>query len=172
MATILAYTSPALGHLLPISALLSELSRRGHTVHVRTLSTGLAIGQRLGFTADAIDSRIERIELDDWKGTNPVASLKLLVAAFGRRAVHEVTDLAEAVARTQPDALLVDLNCWGAQSAADAGPIPWAGFSPYTPPLRSPGVPPFGLGLRPMSGAVAGCAMPPCGQLWWAVSKR
>ena len=59
MATILAYTSPALGHLLPISALLSELSRRGHTVHVRTLSTGVEIGQRLGFTTDAIDPRIE-----------------------------------------------------------------------------------------------------------------
>jgi MGT family glycosyltransferase len=154
MATILAYTSPALGHLLPISALLSELSRRGHTVHVRTLSTGVEIGQRLGFTTDAIDPRIERIELDDWKATNPVASLKLSVAVFGRRAVHEVTDLAETVARAHPDALLVDVNCWGAQSAADAGPIPWACFSPYTPPLRSPGVPPFGLGLRPMSGAV------------------
>jgi MGT family glycosyltransferase len=154
MATILAYTSPALGHLLPISALLSELSRRGHTVHVRTLSTGVEIGQRLGFTTDAIDPRIERIELDDWKATNPVAALNLSVAVFGRRAVHEVTDLAETVARAHPDALLVDVNCWGAQSAADAGPIPWACFSPYTPPLRSPGVPPFGLGLRPMSGAV------------------
>ena len=71
MATILAYTSPALGHLLPISALLTELSRRGHTVHVRTLSTGVEIGQRLGFTADAIDPRIEAIEQDDWKATNP-----------------------------------------------------------------------------------------------------
>ena len=80
---------------MPISALLSELSRRGHTVHLRTLSTGVEIGQRLGLTTDAIDPRIERIELDDWKATNPVAALKLSVAVFGRRAVHEVTDLAE-----------------------------------------------------------------------------
>src|SRR6201988_4677165 len=154
MATILAYTSPALGHLLPISALLSELARPGHTVHVRTLSTGVEISQRLGFTTDAIDPRIERIELDDWKATNPVASLKLSVAVFGRRAVHEVTDLAETVVRAQPDALLVDVNCWGAQSAADAGDIPWACFSPYTPPLRSHGVPPFGLGLGPLPGVL------------------
>lgn len=152
MATILAYTSPALGHLLPMSALLLELSRRGHSVHVRTLSTGVEISQRLGFTTDSIDQQIERIELDDWKATNPVASLKLSVSVFGRRAVHEVADLAETVARANPDALLVDVNCWGAQSAADAGAIPWACFSPYTPPLRSPGVPPFGLGLRPISG--------------------
>jgi hypothetical protein len=63
MATILAYTSPALGHLLPISALLSELATRGHTIHVRTLSTGAEVGQRLGFHTDAIDPRIEQIEL-------------------------------------------------------------------------------------------------------------
>ena len=154
MATILAYTSPALGHLLPISALLTELSRRGHTVHVRTLSTGVEIGQRLGFTADAIDPRIEAIEQDDWKATNPVAALKLSVEVFTRRATYEVADLADAVARLRPEALLVDVNCWGALSAAEAGGIPWACFSPYTPPLRSPGVPPFGLGLRPLPGVL------------------
>jgi MGT family glycosyltransferase len=154
MATILAYTSPALGHLLPISALMSELCRRGHTVHVRTLSNGVEIAQRLGFTADAIDSRIEGIQQDDWKATNPRAALKLSVAVFGRRAVHEVADLADAAARVQPDALLVDVNCWGALSAAEAGGIPWACLSPYTPPLRSPGVPPFGLGLRPLPGVL------------------
>jgi len=152
MATILAYTSPALGHLLPISALLLELSRRGHAVHVRTLSTGVEIGQRFAFSTDAIDPRIERIELDDWKATNPIAALKLSVAVFARRAVHEVDDLAEAVGQVHPDALLVDVNCWGALSAAEARLIPWACFSPYTPPLRAPGVPPFGLGLRPLSG--------------------
>ena len=152
MATILAYTSPALGHLLPISALLSELTTRGHTVDLRTLSTGVDVGQRLGFHTDAIDPRIEKIELDDWKATNPLAALKLSVAAFGRRAVHEVADLADAVARVMSDALLVDVNSWGALSAADAGDIPWACFAPYTPPLKAPGVPPFGLGLKPMSG--------------------
>lgn len=152
MATILAYTSPAMGHLLPISALLSELSQRGHKIHVRTLSSGVEMGQRVGFTVDSIDPRIEQIEQDDWKATNPLAALKLSVAVFERRAAHEVGDLAEAVARVQPDALLVDVNCWGALSAADAGGVPWACFSPYTPPLRVPGVPPFGLGLRPLPG--------------------
>lgn len=153
MATILAYTSPALGHLLPISALLSELSRRGHVVEVLTFSPGVEIGRRLGFGTEAIDPRIERIEQDDWRATNPIAALKLSVAVFGRRAAYEVADLTEGIARVRPDALLVDVNCWGALSAADAGDIPWACLSPYTPPLRSPGVPPFGLGLRPLPGA-------------------
>ncbi len=152
MAAILAYTSPALGHLLPIGALLGELSRRDHTIHVRTLSAGVGIAHALGFGADAIDPRIEAIEHDDWRGKNPRAALKLGVASFGRRAEYEVADLADAVERVRPDMVLVDVNCWGALSAAEAGDLAWACFSPYTPPLRAPGVPPFGLGLRPVPG--------------------
>ena len=89
-------------------------------------------------------------------GRQPIlcAALKLSVAAFARRAVHEVTDLTDAAARVQPDALLVDVNCWGALSATEAGDIRWACFSPFTPPLRTPGVPPFGLGLGPLSGVL------------------
>ncbi|MGV0743670.1 glycosyltransferase [Mycolicibacterium sp. XJ870] len=154
MATVLAYTSPALGHLLPMGALLLELACRGHTIHVRTLSSGVEIGRRLGFATAAIDPRIEAAELDDWKAKNPRGALKLGVAAFGRRAGYEVGDLAAAVEQVHPDALLVDVNCWGARSAAEAGSVPWASFAPYTPPLRADGVPPFGLGLRPWSGAV------------------
>jgi MGT family glycosyltransferase len=150
MATILAYTSPALGHVLPISALLSELSRRGHAVHLRTLSSGVELGHRLGFTTDAIDSRIERIEHDDWKAGNPRGALHRAVAVLGRRASYEVADLTDAIARVRPDALLVDVNCWGALSAADAGDIPWTSFSPFTPLLRADGLPPYGPGLRPL----------------------
>ncbi len=154
VATILAYTSPALGHLLPMSALLSELSSRGHRVHVRTLSTGVEIGRELGFAADAIDPRIEAIEVGDQEAANPRVALRRGVATFGRRAVYEGADLGDAIARVGPDALLVDVNCWGALSAAESGDIPWACFLPYTPPLRSPGVPPFGPGLRPLSGVL------------------
>jgi hypothetical protein len=37
MAVVLAYTSPAIGHLFPFCALLGELAARGHEIHVRTL---------------------------------------------------------------------------------------------------------------------------------------
>jgi MGT family glycosyltransferase len=151
MATILAYTSPALGHVLPISAFLSELSCRGHAVHLRTLTAGVEIGRRLGFTADTIDSRIEAIEHDDWKANNPGAGLKRAFAVFGRRAPLEVPDLAEAITRARPDALLIDVLCWGGLSAAEAGDIPWACFSPFTPALRAGAMPPFGPGLKPLS---------------------
>ena len=154
MATILAYTSPALGHLLPMSAVLSELAGRGHSIHLRTLSGGVGVGRSLGFTTEAIDPEIEAITQDDWQGSNPMAALKISVSVFGRRAAHEIGDLANATARVKPDALLLDVNCWGALSAAEAGDIPWASFCPFTPLLRSSGVPPFGLGLKPLPGAL------------------
>jgi MGT family glycosyltransferase len=150
MATILAYTSPALGHMLPISAQLSELSLRGHAVHLRTFSAGVEIGQRLGFTTDTIDSRIEAMEHDDWKASNSGAGLKRAFAVFARRAALEVPDLSEAISRVQPDALLIDVLTWGALSSAEAGDIPWACFSPFTPLLRAGGMPPYGPGLKPM----------------------
>jgi MGT family glycosyltransferase len=154
MATILAYTSPALGHLFPFSALLLELSGRGHKIHLRTLSTGVEMGRKLGFTTDTIDPRIEAIVHEDWKASNPRAALKMAVDVFCQRAAYEVTDFADAVTRTRPDALIVDINCWGALSVADADDIPWMCFSPYTPPLQSDGVPPFGLGLAPLPGVL------------------
>ena len=154
MATILAYTSPALGHLFPISALLSELSRRGHKIHLRTLSAGVVTGERLGFTTDAIDPRIEAIVHDDWKAPNVRAALKMAIGVYCRRAAVEVHDLTDARAHVHPDALIVDVNCWGAHSVADAGDLPWLCFAPYIPPLTSRGVPPFGPGLRPLPGVL------------------
>lgn len=152
MATVLAYTSPALGHLLPMSALLAELMARGHQIHLRTLADGVEAAVVQGFSTAPIDPRIEEVEMDDWRATNPVSALRLSVSAFSRRAPFEVGDLRAAIAEVAPDGLLVDVNCWGAQTAADAAHLPWASFSPYTPALDVEGVPPFGLGLRPVRG--------------------
>ena len=77
------------------------------TAHKR-ISTGAEIGQRLGFTADAIDPRIEAIQHDDWKATNPRAALKLSVAVFGLRAVHEVAENAIGLGRRQSTASNAD----------------------------------------------------------------
>jgi MGT family glycosyltransferase len=152
MATILAYTSPALGHLLPMCALLTELSSRGHTIHVRTLSVGVDICIGLGFTTGTIDARIEAIHHDDWKAPNPRAGLKMGMEVFGRRAMYEVGDLVRAIEQVRPAALIVDVNCFGALSAADGRDVPWLCFSPYIPALKARRVPPFGPGLRPLPG--------------------
>jgi MGT family glycosyltransferase len=154
MSVILAYGSPALGHLLPVGALLRELAQRGHDVHVRTMSAGVAMMRAVGLHAEPVDPRIEAIVGQDWRARNALEVLKLSIDVLCRRAVLEVHDLRRGVDAVRPDAVIVDANCWGAMSAADAGTTPWLVFSPFTPYLRSRGVPPFGPGMRPMPGIV------------------
>ncbi len=154
MARILAYTSPAIGHLFPMCALLAELGRRGHAVWLRTLSDGVPVGADLGFNTDAIDPRIEAVVSADWTSQNSRAVLQMTIDVFGRRGAHEIADLRDAAAVARPDLLIIDTNCWGAIAAAGAGRLPWVVFSPYTPFLTSRGVPPAGAGMKPLPGVL------------------
>ncbi|WP_156689226.1 glycosyltransferase [Mycobacterium sp. Marseille-P9652] len=161
MSVILAYGSPSLGHLLPIGALLRELARRGHEVHLRSMSTGVATMRAAGVYAEPVDPAIEAIVGEDWRARNALGVLKRSIDVLCRRAVLEVGDLRRAVEEIRPDAVIIDANCWGAMSAAEAGSVPWLIFSPFTPYLASRGVPPFGPGMRPLPG-VAGAVRDAC----------
>lgn len=152
MATILAYSSPALGNLLPMAALLSELHRRGHRIALRTHVAGVSAVAALGFDAAPIDPRIESIEMTDWMASNPMQALRMAFEVFGRRAAYEVDDLRAALDEVSPDVLLVDPNCWGASALAGVSSLPWLAFWPFTPFLPSRGTPPFGPGLPPWPG--------------------
>ncbi|MGE0216603.1 glycosyltransferase [Mycolicibacterium sp.] len=153
MAVVLAYTAPAIGHLYPFCAVLGELAARGHDVHVRTLAAGVDLCLAEGFKAAAVAPRIEELQSDP--GTRGVLrSVRETVRLLTDRAVAEVDDLADAVAAVDPDVVLVDANCWGAMSAAEANSVPWLAFSPFIPYLRAPGSPPFGPGARPWPGPV------------------
>ena len=154
MAVILAYGSPALGHVYPLSALLVELARRGHQVHLRTMAGQIDAMRAAGLHADAVDPRIEAIDGQDWLARNALGVLKRSTDVLCRRAVIEVGDYRGAVEQVRPDATIIDANCWGAISAADVGDVPWCVFSPFTPYLRSRYAPPFGPGLRPLPGIV------------------
>lgn len=146
---VLAYTSPARGHLYPLVPILEELRARGHDVVVRTLAAEVPHLRELGVTAEAIDSRIEAIQHDDFRARTPVAALKRSTAVFTRRAQFEPDDLRSAVQEAAPDVLVVDTNCWGAAAAAEVSGLPWASFLPYPAPLPGVGVPPFGPGWAP-----------------------
>src|SRR5690349_7988849 len=154
MATVLAYTSPAFGNLYPIVALLVELRRRGHRIVVKTLAGGVTTAADLGFESSAINERIEATVMTDWMAPNGRAALKTAFGVFGQRAPYEVGDLRNAIDAVQPDALVVDANCWGATAAAAAGSLPWLTFWPFTPFLRSRGSPPYGPGLPPWPGLI------------------
>src|SRR3972149_772502 len=75
MARVLAYTSPARGHLYPLTPILAELRQRGHDVALRTMASQVPLMRELGFDAAPIDPQIEAIEHDDWQATSLPAAL-------------------------------------------------------------------------------------------------
>lgn len=154
MSTILAYTSPAVGHLFPMTPLLLELQRRGHFVHVRTLADQVEGMRRLGLHAEPIAPEIEELRVRDWDAKTTMEGLALNAQLFAARGVIEASDLMQAIDDVRPDAAIVDVGCLGATLAGDRWGGPWASFCPYTPPIPSKGTPPFGPGLPPARGLV------------------
>jgi MGT family glycosyltransferase len=152
MARILAYTSPARGHLYPLTPILSELRHRGHQISVRTLASEVPLMRSLGFDAAPISERIEAIEHDDWQASNARAALAHVVATVVARARYDAPDLRGAIEEVRPEVLIVDINSWGAMAAAEAWGGPWATFCPFSLPLSSPDAPAYGPGFPPARG--------------------
>jgi MGT family glycosyltransferase len=152
MSRVLAYTSPARGHLFPVTPILDELRARGHEVALRTLSSQVELMRERGFDAAPIDPAIEAIEHEDWRERGAQAALRKAVRTFCARAEHDAPDLRRAIEQERPDALLVDIQSWGALAVAEAWGGPWAAFCPFPPPLPSRDAPPFGPGLPPARG--------------------
>jgi MGT family glycosyltransferase len=150
---ILAYTSPARGHLYPLVTILDELAGRGHRIALRTLASQVELMSGRGFDTAPIAPVIEAIEHDDYGARMPPAKLKRGMATFGTRSKHEVADIEAAIDAEQPDALLVDCMTWGATAVAESWGGPWAQWFPFPLALSSPEVPPFGPGLKPAAGA-------------------
>jgi MGT family glycosyltransferase len=151
-ARVLAYTSPARGHLYPLVPILDELAGRGHAISIRTLASQVPLMQDRGFAAAPIATCVEELVHDDYQARTPQGSLRRGVAKFAARAEFEVADLRAAIDAEQPDVLLVDAMSWGASAVAAAWGGPWAQWFPYPLPVPSRDVPPFGPGLPPASG--------------------
>jgi MGT family glycosyltransferase len=149
---ILAYTTPARGHLYPLVPILDELVARGHDIAIRTLKSEVDLMADRGFDAAPIDPAIEAIGHDDYRARTPPGKLKRAMATFGTRSRHEVADLRGAIDEHRPDAMLIDCMAWGATAAAEKWGGPWAQWFPYPLAVTSRDVPPFGPGLRPAAG--------------------
>lgn len=152
MARILLYTSPASGHTFPPVPTALELVARGHEVTVRTGAAGVASLRDAGLEASPVDPRIEAIEVDDWRASNPLSATRRLFAAFTRRAELELPEMQAAIAAEAPDLLWIDINCIAASAVAEASGLPWAHYLPYPHPLPAHGVPAYGPGLAPPGG--------------------
>jgi MGT family glycosyltransferase len=153
MSRVLAYTSPAMGHLNPAMPILEELRRRDYEVALLTLEVGVEGAHRRGLEAKAIDPEIEAIRHHDWRARTPIGAIRNTVDVFVERAELDAADLQRAISEQSPDLVLVDILAFGARAAAEAWGGPWGTFCPFPPPLPSTEVPPSGLGLRPARGA-------------------
>jgi hypothetical protein len=108
--------------MLPVGAFLSELSRRGHAVHLRTLSTGVEVARWLGFATDTIDSRIELPRINGIREElhlRPVGSMDefwrgapLLLVASGKPFEYPNTEWGDAVQMIGPCAHLIQRPWW------------------------------------------------------------
>lgn len=154
MATIAAYMSPSIGHLYPFVGVLLELQSRGHRIHFRTLKRVVPRMRELGFEVDAIDPRLERVELGDWRSRSVRDSMLGMIATFAERAEFGAPDLRSLLDAVDANLVITDINSWGASAAAEASGLPWVALSPYTPFVRSAAAPPAGPGFRPASGAL------------------
>ena len=92
MARVLAYTSPARGHLYPVVPILDELRARGHEIALRTLASQVEFMRSRGFDAAPIDPAIERIEPDDYRARTPLGAQKRAVRMFCQRAERDAPD--------------------------------------------------------------------------------
>jgi MGT family glycosyltransferase len=151
---LLAYTSPARGHLYPVTPIMAELAARGHDTHLYGLADELVHLESLGIACSPIDPAVEAIEIVDWQERSLRGAGLSALRTFARRSLGEAPDLARAIERQRPDVLVIDINCWGAATVAEASRLPWAMYAPYLLPLHSRDAPPFGMGLPRLQGPV------------------
>jgi MGT family glycosyltransferase len=153
MSTYYAFSSPATGHTFPLVPGLLELQARGHTVHLRT-SPGLVDAVRAAGLAnvEGVDPRMLEFEVKDYEASNPKERLTRGLENLMHRGPLEMAQFDREVAELRPDAVLTDMNSYGAVVAAEASGLPWASVQPTLLAYPDADTPPFGLGLRPMGG--------------------
>jgi len=154
MMRVLAYTSPARGHLNPMMGPLLELRERGAEVHVRTLASGVEAVRSAGLACEPIDPAIEAVAMDDHRARSQKAAGERAFQVWAERAPLEVADFGAALEAVRPDVAIVDTTTFGAKALAEREGLPWAESRPFLLEDPAPGVPPFGFGLRPRNGPV------------------
>jgi UDP:flavonoid glycosyltransferase YjiC (YdhE family) len=125
MATFLAYTSPAAGHLFPLVPGLLALQARGHDVHLRADPAHVAAARAAGLRkVDAVAPEVVEYETGVSDVKRDVDELRAGLARMIGRGSLERPDLERAIAEVRPDALLIDTNVYGAAVEAERSGLP------------------------------------------------
>jgi MGT family glycosyltransferase len=99
---------------------------------------------------DADASRPETDLIRDWEARTPIGEASKVrdQVMFGPARAFAL-DTAAEIDRVRPDAMTVDFMMQGGLAAAEARGVPAINLVHIVWPLPTPGVPPFGMGLRP-----------------------
>jgi len=150
MSRFLVYVSPAVGHTLPLVPGLLELQRRGHDVHVVTIPTLVDVLREAGLDASPVAESVIDVPITDYLADGDADRLRSGQTDLMERGKYDGPDLARAIDEHGPDALLVDVNAYGAKSVAEASGLPWANLLPTVLPLKGAGIPAYGPGFAPI----------------------
>jgi MGT family glycosyltransferase len=150
MARILAYTTPATGHVYPLVPGLLALRERGHDVRLVGSAEHVEELRAAGLDAVAVDPRTTKA-VTDYEVQGRDRLHRGLEDLLGR-GDDQRADLERWIATYRPDVLLIDTIAYGAAIGAEASGLPWASVMPSLIPFPGKGIPPYGLGLKPMRG--------------------
>jgi MGT family glycosyltransferase len=150
MARILAYTTPATGHVFPLVPGLLALRERGHEVRLVGSAEHVEELRAAGLDAVAADPSTAKA-VTDYEVQGRDRLYRGLQDLLGRGDAQRA-DLERHVAAFGPDVLLIDTIAYGAASGAEKSGLPWASVMPSLIPFPGKGIPPYGLGLKPMRG--------------------
>lgn len=149
------------GNVPPQLALVRRLVARGHEVRIlapqvlegRIVAAGGAfVPYRHAPEHDSASPRRDLIQ--DWAARTPLgASARVRDRVMAGTALAIARDVLAALEERPADVVVSDYLLLGAYLAAERASLPMAALIHHIYPLPAPGIPPFGLGLRPTRGA-------------------
>ena len=158
MARMLAYSSPATGHVYPLVPGLLALRERGHDGAADRPRPRRRAARAPGSTRTRWTRGSPRVEVSDHQAPEGRERLHRGLGDLLGRGEYEREDLERAIAGFGPDALIIDTNAYGAAVGAEASGLPWALSLPSLIPFPGKGIPPYGLGLGADARPARACA--------------
>lgn len=162
MANYLIATWDGGGTTPPVMSVTRALTSKGHDVRVMADPVLRPDVEAAGAThvswTRAPHRSTHTVESDfikDWEPRSPAGGIARMIERlmFGPAAAF-AADVTEEIERRRPDVLVSEVLIAGPQVAAEAAGVPRAVLVPTVNMLPTPGVPPFGPGFKPATGAL------------------
>jgi N-glycosyltransferase StaG len=157
-ARILVTTFPGFGHISPMATVVRRLVERGHEVVWCTGEIACDTARRVGArfeTMDFSEDRVrEEIFSDDAEPTGSQGFAAAVKEIFVGITTVQMTALMQVLEEFPADVLIGDELSFGVRLVSERTGIPLTCVATTAYSFDSRDAPPFGLGLRPISGPV------------------